>query len=158
MIPHPLFSPSTPWYTWSQSNYPLPTISFKRVNFFHSSRAKACWDMWMDVDGTIVPPPLFDPPTSQTPNNKHLALKANGPTSTQPTSLLPLRKPWQKLLGSPPLVRSELPEKIPLAIAPKSIKYISKMIYSWSSVAPAQLLTMPAHSRPPVTSFMQLAA
>ncbi|XP_075666058.1 uncharacterized protein LOC142635884 [Castanea sativa] len=28
------------------------------------------------VDGTLVPPPLFDPPTSQTPNNKHLAWKA----------------------------------------------------------------------------------
>jgi hypothetical protein len=28
------------------------------------------------VDGTLVPPPPFDPPTSQTPNPKHLAWKA----------------------------------------------------------------------------------
>ncbi|KAG6779791.1 hypothetical protein POTOM_016191 [Populus tomentosa] len=28
------------------------------------------------VDGTLVPPPQFDPPTSQTPNRSHLAWKA----------------------------------------------------------------------------------
>ncbi|XXG45767.1 hypothetical protein AAC387_Pa02g0758 [Persea americana] len=28
------------------------------------------------VDGTLVPPPPFDPPTSQTPNTKHLEWKA----------------------------------------------------------------------------------
>lgn len=28
------------------------------------------------VDGTIVPPPLFDPPTTETPSNKHLVWKA----------------------------------------------------------------------------------
>ena len=28
------------------------------------------------VDGTLMPPPPFDPPTSQTPNPKHLAWKA----------------------------------------------------------------------------------
>ncbi|XP_039069807.1 uncharacterized protein LOC120216453 [Hibiscus syriacus] len=28
------------------------------------------------VDGTLMPPPLFDPPTSQTPNNKYMAWKA----------------------------------------------------------------------------------
>ena len=28
------------------------------------------------VGGTLVPPPLFDSPTSQTPSNKHLAWKA----------------------------------------------------------------------------------
>lgn len=32
--------------------------------------------MLSHVDDTLVPPPPFDPPTSRTPNNSHLAWKA----------------------------------------------------------------------------------
>ena len=101
--PPPSFSLSTPWFTWWPSNSPLPIISYGRVNFLFSLKAKNFSAMWMELlhllHGLLLL--TLRRQTSSTWRGKIL-------TSAFWVFCSPLswRKPWPRLWASPPHARS----------------------------------------------------